>query len=198
MYRVANVLLGDIVKVRKRRSLNAVLESSRNSALNENQIFPFIVIQAKLKCVSSIDVQLFHKIKRNVQFILNFFQSYLLYSAKCLLAYNTETQLQAYKDLQDRPNPVILQLMSQDRYIYSVILLLLLQVTPSSKVVGDLAQFMVQNRLTTAEAVLERAEELSFPQSVVQYMQGYIGEPPGGFPEPFRSKVRLNTCVIIH
>jgi len=63
-----------------------------------------------------------------------------------------------------------------------------LQVTPSSKVVGDLAQFMVQNRLT-GEMVLERADELSFPQSVVQYMQGHIGEPPGGFPEPLRTKV---------
>jgi len=64
------------------------------------------------------------------------------------------------------------------------------QVTPSSKVVGDLAQFMVQNKLTR-EMVEDRAEELSFPQSVLEFMQGFIGEPPGGFPEPFRSKVSL-------
>ena len=51
--------------------------------------------------------------------------------------------------------------------------------TPSSKVVGDLAQFMVQNNLT-AEQVEKRAEELSFPSSVVEFMQGFIGEPPGG------------------
>lgn len=63
------------------------------------------------------------------------------------------------------------------------------QVTPSSKVVGDLAQFMVQNKLT-GEMVLDRAEDLSFPQSVIQYMQGHIGVPPGGFPEPLRTKVR--------
>ena len=62
------------------------------------------------------------------------------------------------------------------------------QVTPSSKVVGDLAQFMVQNKLNAA-MVEERAEELSFPKSVVEYFQGYIGIPPGGFPEPLRSKV---------
>jgi len=66
--------------------------------------------------------------------------------------------------------------------------LMLIQVTPSSKVVGDLAQFMVQNKLT-AKTVEERAEDLSFPKSVVLYMEGQIGEPPGGFPEPLRTKV---------
>ncbi|XP_006817962.1 pyruvate carboxylase, mitochondrial-like [Saccoglossus kowalevskii] len=64
----------------------------------------------------------------------------------------------------------------------------IVKVTPSSKVVGDLAQFMVQNKLT-AEQVLDRAEELSFPLSVVEFMQGYIGVPYGGFPEPLRSKM---------
>lgn len=60
--------------------------------------------------------------------------------------------------------------------------------TPSSKIVGDLAQFMVQNGLSRAEAEAQ-AEELSFPRSVVEFLQGYIGIPHGGFPEPFRSKV---------
>lgn len=47
---------------------------------------------------------------------------------------------------------------------------------------------MVQNKLT-AKDVEERAEELSFPSSVVEFMQGFIGEPHGGFPEPLKSKV---------
>lgn len=64
------------------------------------------------------------------------------------------------------------------------------QVTPSSKVVGDMAQFMVQNNLN-AKDVEERADELSFPKSVVDMMRGLIGYPPGGFPEPLRSKVRF-------
>ncbi|KAL0266786.1 UNVERIFIED_CONTAM: hypothetical protein PYX00_009239 [Menopon gallinae] len=64
----------------------------------------------------------------------------------------------------------------------------IIKVTPSSKVVGDLAQFMVQNKLTPDE-VLEKAEELSFPKSVIEFLQGAIGEPYGGFPEPLRSKV---------
>ncbi|PFH33418.1 pyruvate carboxylase [Besnoitia besnoiti] len=62
------------------------------------------------------------------------------------------------------------------------------KVTPSSKVVGDMAQFMVQNNLDE-EAVLSRAESLSFPSSVVEYFQGHIGQPPFGFPEPLRTKV---------
>lgn len=44
------------------------------------------------------------------------------------------------------------------------------KVTPSSKVVGDLAQFMVQNNLS-AEDVFDRAEELSFPKSVIELFQ---------------------------
>lgn len=64
----------------------------------------------------------------------------------------------------------------------------IIKVTPSSKVVGDLAQFMAQNKLSAAE-VLDRAEELSFPKSVVEFMRGDIGQPYGGFPEPLRSKV---------
>lgn len=62
------------------------------------------------------------------------------------------------------------------------------KVTPSSKVVGDMAQFMVQNKLN-AKDVEERAEELSFPVSVVEYFQGLLGEPPGGYPEPLRTKI---------
>uniref|UniRef100_A0A8C5PX54 Pyruvate carboxylase n=1 Tax=Leptobrachium leishanense TaxID=445787 RepID=A0A8C5PX54_9ANUR len=63
-----------------------------------------------------------------------------------------------------------------------------IKVTPSSKIVGDLAQFMVHNGLTREE-VENMADELSFPLSVVEYLQGYVGIPYGGFPEPLRSKV---------
>uniref|UniRef100_T1J159 Pyruvate carboxylase n=1 Tax=Strigamia maritima TaxID=126957 RepID=T1J159_STRMM len=64
----------------------------------------------------------------------------------------------------------------------------IIKVTPSSKVVGDLAQFMVQNNLSP-EQLLEKAEELSFPKSVVEFMQGYIGEPYQGYPELLRQNV---------
>ncbi len=56
----------------------------------------------------------------------------------------------------------------------------IIKVTPSSKVVGDLALFLVQNNLTT-EDVVKRAD-LSFPESVVDMMRGNLGQPPGGFP----------------
>jgi pyruvate carboxylase len=57
----------------------------------------------------------------------------------------------------------------------------IVKVTPSSKVVGDMALFMVQNSLTE-EDVLQRGETLDFPNSVVELFQGYIGQPYGGFP----------------
>uniref|UniRef100_A0A1I7YSD5 Pyruvate carboxylase, mitochondrial n=1 Tax=Steinernema glaseri TaxID=37863 RepID=A0A1I7YSD5_9BILA len=62
------------------------------------------------------------------------------------------------------------------------------KVTPSSKVVGDLAQFMVQQKLTL-ESMYEKAAELSFPQSVVDFFNGKLGQPPYGFPEEFRNNV---------
>ncbi|XP_063957669.1 pyruvate carboxylase, mitochondrial-like isoform X2 [Lytechinus pictus] len=71
----------------------------------------------------------------------------------------------------------------------------LIKVTPSSKVVGDLAQFMVQNKLTP-EQVEEKADELSFPKSVVEFLQGHIGQPYGGFPEPLRSKVTKGLATV--
>lgn len=64
----------------------------------------------------------------------------------------------------------------------------IIKVTPSSKVTGDLAQFIVANDLTEKE-VIEKAETLSFPKSVIEYFQGYLGIPPFGFPEPLRSRV---------
>lgn len=64
----------------------------------------------------------------------------------------------------------------------------IIKVTPSSKVVGDLAQFMVQNNLDDRD-VIARASELDFPSSVVGFMQGDIGQPYGGFPEPLRTQV---------
>lgn len=57
----------------------------------------------------------------------------------------------------------------------------IVKVTPSSKVVGDMALYMVQNNLTE-EDVLQRGEGLNFPDSVVELFQGYIGQPYGGFP----------------
>jgi pyruvate carboxylase len=62
------------------------------------------------------------------------------------------------------------------------------KVTPSSKVVGDLAQFMVSQNLD-AQNILEQAETLAFPDSVISYLKGDIGVPPGGFPEPLRTRV---------
>ncbi|KAI9477979.1 MAG: pyruvate carboxylase [Benjaminiella poitrasii] len=65
----------------------------------------------------------------------------------------------------------------------------LVKVTPSSKVVGDLAQFMVSNNLANRKELEARAASLSFPTSVVEFFQGYLGQPYGGFPEPLRSHI---------
>ncbi|MBS2968832.1 pyruvate carboxylase [Metabacillus sp. KIGAM252] len=58
----------------------------------------------------------------------------------------------------------------------------IVKVTPSSKVVGDLALFMVQNNLSEDD-IYERGESLDFPDSVVEMFEGYLGQPHGGFPK---------------
>ena len=58
----------------------------------------------------------------------------------------------------------------------------LIKVTPSSKIVGDMALFMVQNDLTE-EDVYAKGDVLDFPASVVEFFEGRIGVPYQGFPE---------------
>ncbi|KAI1661286.1 pyruvate carboxylase [Daldinia decipiens] len=67
----------------------------------------------------------------------------------------------------------------------------IVKVTPTSKVVGDLAQFMVSNKLSSQD-VVDRAGELDFPGSVLEFLEGMMGQPYGGFPEPLRSKALRN------
>lgn len=57
----------------------------------------------------------------------------------------------------------------------------IIKVTPSSKVVGDMTLFMVQNDLTQ-EDIMTRGRELDYPQSVVEFFQGRLGTPYQGFP----------------
>ncbi|KAI1262954.1 pyruvate carboxylase [Xylariaceae sp. FL1019] len=67
----------------------------------------------------------------------------------------------------------------------------IVKVTPTSKVVGDLAQFMVSNKLRPQD-VIDRAAELDFPGSVLEFLEGMMGQPYGGFPEPLRSNALRN------
>ena len=64
----------------------------------------------------------------------------------------------------------------------------IVKVTPSSKMVGDFAIFMVQNELTP-ENIYEKATNMSFPDSVVSYFKGMMGQPMGGFPEKLQKLV---------
>lgn len=57
----------------------------------------------------------------------------------------------------------------------------IVKVTPSSKAVGDMAIFMVQNGLTP-DNIYEKGKNLDFPDSIVSYFEGMMGQPEGGFP----------------
>ena len=64
----------------------------------------------------------------------------------------------------------------------------IVKVTPSSKVVGDMALMMVSQGLTRAQ-VEDPKSDVSFPDSVIDMMRGNLGQPPGGFPEGIVKKV---------
>jgi pyruvate carboxylase len=64
----------------------------------------------------------------------------------------------------------------------------IVKVTPTSKVVGDMALFMVANELSPAD-VRDPAREIDFPESVVQLFRGELGFPPDGFPKDLEAKV---------
>ena len=64
----------------------------------------------------------------------------------------------------------------------------IIKVTPSSKMVGDMAIFMVQNDLTP-ENVYNKAKNMAFPDSVVSYFKGMMGQPEGGFPKDLQKLV---------
>ncbi|MBO6717470.1 MAG: pyruvate carboxylase [Rhizobiaceae bacterium] len=64
----------------------------------------------------------------------------------------------------------------------------IVKVTPSSKVVGDMALMMVSQDLTVAD-VENPKKDIAFPDSVVSMMRGDLGQPPGGWPEALQKKV---------
>jgi len=64
----------------------------------------------------------------------------------------------------------------------------IIKVTPSSKVVGDMALYLTQNGIKTNE-VVSKSEELSFPVSTIDLMKGQLGQPLGGFPPDVRDAV---------
>ena len=64
----------------------------------------------------------------------------------------------------------------------------IVKVTPSSKVVGDMAIMMVTSGLT-AEDVADPETDVAFPESVVALFRGDIGQPFGGFPRELQQKI---------
>ena len=64
----------------------------------------------------------------------------------------------------------------------------IVKVTPSSKAVGDMAIFMVQNDLTP-DNIIEKGRDIDFPDSIVSFFEGMMGQPEGGFNEELQKVV---------
>jgi len=97
-----------------------------------------------------------------------------------------------YSNLQQQAKAVGLgDRWEQVKKMYSRVNLMfgdIVKVTPSSKVVGDMALFMVQNDLDE-ENIFERGKTLDFPDSVIEFFQGYLGQPYGGFPKKLQKLI---------
>ena len=70
----------------------------------------------------------------------------------------------------------------------------LVKVTPSSKVVGDLALHLVGSGVAPADFEAN-PDRFDVPDSVIGFLSGELGDPPGGWPEPFRSKALAGRAV---
>lgn len=64
----------------------------------------------------------------------------------------------------------------------------IVKVTPSSKVVGDMTLFLVTNNMK-AKDILDNEKDISFPTSVVEFFEGRLGQPTGGFPKEVQYKI---------
>lgn len=73
----------------------------------------------------------------------------------------------------------------------------IVKVTPSSKVVGDLALYMVSSGLTP-EDVLDPDKEIAFPESVVSMLRGDLGQPPGGWPAAIQKRALKGDSPYTH
>ena len=97
-----------------------------------------------------------------------------------------------YSNLQQQAKAVGLgERWEEVKGMYSRVNLLfgdVVKVTPSSKVVGDMALFMVQNELDE-KTVLTRGTSIDFPESVIEFFGGHIGQPHGGFPEELQQVI---------
>lgn len=97
-----------------------------------------------------------------------------------------------YSNLQQQAKAVGLgERWEEVKEMYSRVNLLfgdVVKVTPSSKIVGDMALFMVQNELDE-KTVLIRGTSIDFPESVIEFFGGHIGQPHGGFPEELQKVI---------
>lgn len=64
----------------------------------------------------------------------------------------------------------------------------IVKVTPSSKVVGDLTLFLVTNDIK-AQDIVSNNRDISFPTSVIEFFEGRLGQPTGGFPKDVQDKI---------
>lgn len=100
--------------------------------------------------------------------------------------YNHEMPGGQYSNLKQQAKAVGLEeRWNEVKTMYNKVNLMfgdIIKVTPSSKVVGDMTLFMVQNELSEDD-IYERGESIDFPESVIELAQGYLGQPYQGFPK---------------
>ncbi|KRM96507.1 pyruvate carboxylase [Liquorilactobacillus aquaticus DSM 21051] len=132
------------------------------------------------------------KINRYWQGIKPFYQDFMNgITAPQTDIYQTEMPGGQYSNLQQQAKALGISDFEVVKKTYREVNELLgdiVKVTPSSKVVGDFAIFMIKNQLTPKE-IFERGDQIDFPESVVNFFAGDLGQPVGGFPKKLQEIV---------
>lgn len=167
---VIDVALGALSGLTSQPNFNSVLEMLRNT-----------------KREQKFNIDSLNQFSNYWEMVREFyypFESGLL--ASTAEVYKHEIPGGQYSNLKPQANSLgLAEKMPEIKKAYEEVNMLfgdIVKVTPSSKVVGDMALFMVTNKLTS-EDIFTKGHTLSFPESVKSMMRGDLGQPPGGWPE---------------
>ncbi len=182
----------DIVDVAMSAMSSATSQPSMSSlyyALNESGRAPKINIE---------NVQQINHYWEDVRSYYSAFENGI--SAPQTEVYSHEMPGGQYSNLQQQAKAVGLEERFEEiKQMYTNVNLLfgdIIKVTPSSKVVGDMALFMVQNNLNTDD-IYQKGRELNYPESVISFFKGDLGQPTGGFPKELKDIILNGRSSII-
>ncbi|KRN88927.1 pyruvate carboxylase [Ligilactobacillus ceti] len=176
-----------------------VATSSLSGTTSQPSMSSFYYALANEQRCPKMDINNVEKINRYWAGVKPFYQDFMngITSPQTDI-YQTEMPGGQYSNLQQQAKALGITDFEKVKETYRDVNQLLgniIKVTPSSKVVGDMAIFMIQNELTP-ESIMIKGQTLDFPESVVNFFAGNLGQPVGGFPKELQEIVLKGKTAI--